>query len=124
MRLKVLTISMVATFLLLPILAQKSTGDEKAKLTKFLARLFNTDQKSVTIESLTDSTLLKGAKEGAVTIGRQKGSFFVVGQKLILGSLYDLNSDPYKDNMKKISLRGRPLHGNGPVTLVEYSDFQ
>lgn len=123
-------INTVLIFLLLgllclsPALADKSGDAEKAKLVRYMAKLFNADQKSITIESLENSSLIKGAKEGVVTIGRQNGRFFVVGQKLIIGNLYDLSTDPYQENMKKISLSNRPHHGSGPVTLIEYSDFQ
>lgn len=48
------------------------------------------------------------------------------GKTLIRMTKLDLQSDPYADTMKKISLAGRPVRGNrdAKVTMVVYDDFQ
>ncbi len=48
------------------------------------------------------------------------------GKTLIRLTKFDLQRDPYAENMKKISLAGRPVRGtrDSKVTVVVYDDFQ
>src|SRR4029450_1827598 len=46
--------------------------------------------------------------------------------KMIVGRLLDLNVDPYKSTLSKISFNNVPTKGpaDAKVTIVEYTDFQ
>ena len=96
----------------------------KVKIATLICKLFNLDQDSLVIESLLKSEAIEGAKEVVVRIGNNRATVYVIGDKMIMGRVYDLNFDPYQGNMKKISVKARPSRGSGSVLLVEYSDFQ
>lgn len=116
-----------AIALLLAPLALAGEEDEalKAKIVTLISKLYSLDREdSVVIESLVKSEVIEGAKEGVVRVGNNRVTFCLIGEKIIIGRGYDLNFDPYEENLKKISLKGRPSRGSGPVLLVEYSDFQ
>jgi len=65
-----------------------------------------------------------------VTINEQTdtGNVFVSkdGKTFLRGEMFDMGSDPYADNRKKLRMEGNPTIGpaNAKVTMVEFSDFQ
>jgi protein-disulfide isomerase len=48
------------------------------------------------------------------------------GASLVRVLKFDLNKDPYAENMKKIDVNGRPVRGNkdAKVTIVNFDDFE
>jgi protein-disulfide isomerase len=99
-------------------------NDEKAMLTGFVSKLFSVERNTVNVTEIKPSALIKGAREATVTIGGSSVTVFLVGDKLIVGNTYDKNFDPLKALMARMTLKGRPTKGKGPVTIVEFSEFQ
>lgn len=80
-----------------------------------------------------EASKLKGLD--TVTIEAKEGSntsrldFYVTQDNkfaLLPARVFDLNENPYEENVKRINLDNAPLTGNknAKVTIVEYSDFQ
>ncbi|MBI1745864.1 MAG: hypothetical protein HYR55_04655 [Acidobacteria bacterium] len=104
--------------------AQKSNADEKTKLIIFVAKLFNVDKKTVDVSAVKPSTLVKGSREAVVSIGANTVTVYLIGDKMIIGNTYDKDYDPLKAIMAKLTLKGRPTKGKGPITIAEFSEFQ
>jgi len=99
-------------------------ADEKAALAGFVAKLFNVERNMVNVTEIKPSALIPGGREATVTIGGNSVTVFMVRDKLIVGNAYDKNYDPLKALMDRMTLKGRPTKGRGPVTIVEFSEFQ
>src|SRR5205809_1076039 len=105
-------------------LAEQEDEALKAKAVTLISKLYDLDRDSVVIVSLVKSQAIEGAKELTIRTGNKRATLYLFGGKIIVGRAYDLDYDPYQENLKKISLKDRPIRGSGPVLLVEYSDFQ
>jgi protein-disulfide isomerase len=59
---------------------------------------------------------------------KQDLTFYVSkdGQKIVQGNVYDINNNPFKEDLDKLKTDLQPSVGaqNAPVVVVEFSDFQ
>lgn len=104
--------------------AQKPDEDEKAKLASFVSKLFNVERSTIMVSDVKPSALIQGGREATITVGANSVTVYMVGDKLIIGNAYDKDYDPLKALMAKMTLKGRPTKGRGPVVIAEFSEFQ
>ena len=104
--------------------AQKPGEDEKAKLASFVSKLFNVERSAMQVSDIKPSPIIPGGREATITFGANSVTVYMVGDKLIVGNAYDKDYDPLKALMSKMTLKGRPTKGRGPVVIAEFSEFQ
>jgi protein-disulfide isomerase len=124
----VLALSLVAVTLI-PVTVR---ADESSKVVEYFRKKANVPPNvPAKVVDLKDSAI-KGAKEGFIELGTpprtQRQPFLISkdGKFAVFAAVNDLSVDPYKEVMKKISLKDQPTRGpaNAKVTIVEYSDFE
>lgn len=106
---------------------------QKSTMEQYVRHLFLWGpQISVEIADPKPSASLSGFKEVTVTAragqASQQETFLVSGdgKTIIRGSVYDVATNPFEADRKKIVTDGHPSFGpaEAPVTMVMYSDFQ
>jgi protein-disulfide isomerase len=114
--------------------ATKKSALDKATLESYVRHLYVMDKSKINVEVAdpTPSAQLPGFLDVKVHAwaGQQSYNllFFVSkdGAKIIQGSIYDANSNPFKNELDKLKTEFAPNIGTpgAPVVLVEFSDFQ
>ncbi|HTS24825.1 MAG TPA: thioredoxin domain-containing protein [Bryobacteraceae bacterium] len=116
----------------LPQNAKKSALD-KPTLEAYIRHLYVLDSRiSVQIADPKPSADLPGFQEVSVraSLGPQSQEFkFLVskdGQKILQANVYDVNNNPFKNDLDRLKTDLAPNIGTpgAPVVLVEFSDFQ
>jgi protein-disulfide isomerase len=112
---------------------QKKSALDKATLEAYVRHLYVMDNR-ITVQVLDPkpSTELPGYMDVTVhaSAGQQAQDFkFLVsrdGSKILQGSVYDVNNNPFKSDLDRLKNDGAPSFGTpgAPVVLVEFSDFQ
>jgi len=132
-----LLLSLSATVsLALTILGQtppKKSALDKATLEAYVRHLFVMDKRiSIQVSDPHPSVSLPGFMEVGVhaSMGPQAQDFqFLVskdGSKILQGNVFDVNANPFKNELDKIRTEFEPSLGapGADVVLVEFSDFQ
>lgn len=111
---------------------KKATALDKAQLEAYLRHLFVWPPPiDVTVGEPTAGPM-EGFYEvkvrGSQGQASQEELFYVSkdGQKIIRGSVYDINQNPFKADLDKLDPKYQPSFGTpgAPVVLVEFSDFE
>ncbi len=112
---------------------KKQSALDKATLEAYVRHLYVLDSRiTVQVADPKPSAALPGFMDVVVhaTAGPQSQDFkFFVskdGSKILQGSVYDANANPFKPELDKIKTEFQPSFGTpgAPVVLVEFSDFQ
>ncbi|MBZ5623136.1 MAG: DsbA family protein [Acidobacteriia bacterium] len=113
--------------------AQKKSALDKATLEAYVRHLFVLDSRiTVQVADPKPSNDLPGYQEVAVhaALGPQSQDFkFLIskdGQKILQANVYDVNNNPFKNDLDRLKTGLDPNIGTpgAPVVLVEFSDFQ
>ena len=111
----------------------KKSALDKATLEAYVRHLFVMDKRiSIQVSDPHPSVNLPGFMEVGVhaSMGPQSQDFqFLVskdGSKIIQGNVFDINANPFKNELDKIRTEFEPSLGapGADVVLVEFSDFQ
>ena len=113
--------------------AKKSALD-KATLEAYVRHLYVMDKSKINVE-VSDpkpSPILPGFFDVKVHAWAGQQSYNVQllvskdGSKILQGTVYDANSNPFKNELDKLKTESEPNIGTpgAPVVLVEFSDFQ
>ena len=117
----------------LPQNAQKKSALDKATLEAYVRHLFVLDARiTVQVSDPKPSRDLAGYEEVTVhaAMGAQSQDFkFLVsrdGQKVLQANVYDVNNNPFKNDLDRLKTDLAPNIGTpgATVVLVEFSDFQ
>jgi len=129
-----LAFTTVALFVLAgPAQINKKSALDKAVFEAFVRHLFVMDNKiSVQVSDPKPSPDLPGFMDVLVhvSLGVQFQDFkFLVskdGSKILQGTVFDTNNNPFKPDLDKLKTEGAPNFGTqgAPVVIVEFSDFQ
>jgi len=111
---------------------QKKSALDKATLEGYVRHLFVMDSKVKVEVSDPQPSDLPGFMQETVhaTLGKASQDFvFYVskdGSKILQGTVFDINNNPFKSDLDKIKTEGAPNFGTqgAPVVLVEFSDFE
>jgi ribosomal protein S24E len=114
---------LVLFFLALLPLSVAAAGDEdKTKITSFLSKLIGVEQDALSVETIKDSDLIKGAQEASVKIKNYPNTLtvYIVGDKYILKQ-DAINVESIKDSTvlkgaKEVSMR----IGNNPNPFTAF----
>ena len=109
-------------------LAGTARADDNEALVKYYRKKNNLPTTApITVSDVKDS-VIKGAKQGTLSVGNQKVGFVASPDLhyVVFGEVDAITIVPSKAVMEKISLAGQPFKGgkDAKVTVVEYSDFQ
>jgi protein-disulfide isomerase len=116
-----------------PAQTAKKSALDKAVLEAYVRHLFVMDSRiTVQVSDPKPSTELPGYSDVTVhaALGPQSQDFkFLVskdGSKILQGTVYDINNNPFKSDLDKIKTEGAPSFGTqgAPVVIVEFSDFE
>jgi protein-disulfide isomerase len=111
----------------------KKSALDKATLEAYVRHLFVMDQRiSMIVGDPHPSPDLPGFMDVSIhaTLGAQSQDFqFFVskdGSKILQGSVFDINANPFKHELEKLKTEFEPSLGapGADVVLVEFSDFQ
>src|SRR5437899_6129595 len=111
----------------------KKSALDKATLENYVRHLFVMDKRiTVQVGDPQPSQLLPGVLDVNVhaSMGVQAQDFqFLVskdGSKILQGSVFDVNQNPFKGDLDKLKTEFEPSLGvpGADVVLVEFSDFQ
>ena len=110
----------------------KKTALDKATLEAYVRHLFVMDKRIQMTISDAKASALPGFVEETVhaALGKQSQDFtFYIsqdGKHVVQGTVYDVNSNPFKADLDRIKTIGAPGWGTSgaPVVLVEFSDFE
>lgn len=131
---KLSVIALVGALLGLAALAQapRKSALDKATLEAYVRHLFVMDSRIRIEVSDPRPSELPGFVEETVhaSAGNQAQDFvFLIskdGSKILQGSVFDVNNNPFKKDLDKLKTEGAPSFGTqgAPVVLVEFSDFE
>jgi len=111
----------------------KKSALDKATLEAYVRHLFVMDKRiSIVVSDPHPSASLPGFMEVGVhaSMGTQAQDFqFLIskdGSKILQGNVFDVNSNPFKNDLDKLKTEFEPSLGapGADVVLVEFSDFQ
>ena len=100
-------------------LAGTARADDNEALVKYYRKKNNLPTTApITVSDVKDS-VIKGAKQGTLSVGNQKVGFVASPDLhyVVFGEVDDITIDPSKAVMEKISLAGQPFKG-GTITVV------
>jgi protein-disulfide isomerase len=112
--------------------APKKSALDKAAMEAYVRHLFVMDSRVKVEVSDPKPSDVPGFVQETVhaSVGNQAQDFqFLVskdGSKIIQGTVFDINNNPFKSDLDKLKTEGAPNFGTAgaPVVLVEYSDFE
>ena len=114
--------------------ATKKSALDKATLEAYVRHLYVMDKSKINVEVAdpTPSSQLPGFFDVKVHAWAGQQSYNLVflvskdGSKIVQGSVFDANSNPFKNELDKLKTEFAPNIGTpgAPVVLVEFSDFQ
>jgi protein-disulfide isomerase len=112
----------------------KKSALDKATLEAYVRHLYVLDPSRITIQVSDPKPSAELAGFQDVTVRASMGpqsqdfKFFVSkdGQKILQGTVFDVNNNPFKPDLDKLKTELEPSFGTpgAPVVLVEFSDFQ
>jgi protein-disulfide isomerase len=112
--------------------APKKSALDKATMEAYVRHLFVMDSRVKVEVSDPKPSELTGFSQ--VTVHASAGNsaqdfvFYVSkdGSKIVQGTVFDVNNNPFKSDLDKIKTEGAPNFGTAgaPVVLVEFSDFE
>jgi protein-disulfide isomerase len=110
----------------------KKSALDKATLEAYVRHLYVLDKRIEVTVTDPKPASLPGFVEETVhaTLGKQSQDFtFYIsqdGKRILQGTVYDVNANPFKADIEKIKTIGAPGWGTtgAPVVLVEFSDFE
>ncbi|MGB9735550.1 MAG: thioredoxin domain-containing protein [bacterium] len=124
----------IALLLLSSVIAYgyKNEAALKEKVIEYIRKAFNVpaDMK-ISMGKITPSEV-PGLNKAVIdlSIGERKQTQEVYisnnGKYLILGKVFNITEDPYKETWSKINLHDSPIRGaeNAKITIVEFTDFE
>jgi protein-disulfide isomerase len=139
---RVVLCSALAAAIIAPAAASALDDAAKKKVIEYYRRKSNLPPEVGAELTKVEASSLPGIQQGTITLssgGRTQDVSVLMsadGQYVIfsgvdrqgtsVGTLEDVNSDPFAAVMKKITIEGNPTKGpkDAKVTIVEYSDFQ
>lgn len=104
----------------------------KEKIAEYIRKAFNVPMEmKISVGRIMPSEVA-GLDKAVInlTMGEKKQTQEIYisrdGKYLILGKVFNLTEDPYKETWSKINLNDSPVRGNehAKVTIVEYTDFE
>jgi protein-disulfide isomerase len=112
--------------------APKKSALDKATMEAYVRHLFVMDSRVTVQVSDPKPSEVPGFLQETVhaSVGNQAQDFaFLIskdGSKIIQGSVFDINNNPFKNDLDKLKTEGAPNFGTAgaPVVVVEFSDFQ
>jgi protein-disulfide isomerase len=108
------------------------TAQSADEIGNYIRKAFNVPPNVAILVKEGGETSVPGMRSIQVQFTGERGSqtqeawVSMDGKTLIVGRVFDMSVDPYKENLAKMNLEGAPIKGakDAKVTIVEYTDFQ